>query len=373
MSHMILNPVIETVSIASIPAAQDAVRAMAQVLPRGAGTKTALAGRWPTATRLDLRPLRGIVEYNPGEYVFTALAGTPLAEVQAALAEHGQYLPFDPPLAAAGATLGGTVATGLSGSGRRRYGGVRDFIIGMRYVDGQGRLVRSGGKVVKNAAGFDQHKLFVGSLGSLGVIVEVSFKVFPQPPAYTTLQITGLSLADAIDAIGRLSTSHFDLEALDLLPADGAYTLLLRIGGPATVLPARLANLCRWLGRGDAAADDAALWQRAATFGWLPRGVKLAKTPLTLATLPALEAMLASAHAARRYADGGNLAWIAWPGAWDELDAHLLSLGLSGVALLGPPAEQPLLGLRNGAHLAARIKQTLDPDNKFPPLAGGNQ
>jgi glycolate oxidase FAD binding subunit len=250
---------------------------------------------------------------------------------------------------------------------------VRDFVIGVRFVDGRGQVVRSGGKVVKNAAGFDLPKLMAGSLGRLGVIVELSFKVFPQPPAYTTLQITGLSLADAIDAIGRLSTSHFDLEALDLLPADGAYTLLLRIGGPATVLPARLANLCRWLGRGDAAADDAALWQRAATFGWLPRGVKLAKTPLTLATLPALEAMLASAHAARRYADGGNLAWIAWPGAWDELDAHLLSLGLSGVALLGPPAEQPLLGLRNGAHLAARIKQTLDPDNKFPPLAGGNQ
>ncbi len=305
--------------------------------------------------------------------MFTALAGTPLAEVQAALAEHGQYLPFDPPLAAAGATLGGAVATGLSGSGRRRYGGVRDFIIGMRYVDGQGRLVRSGGKVVKNAAGFDQHKLLVGSLGSLGVIVEVSFKVFPQPLAFATLQISGLSLASAIDTIGRLSTSHFDLEALDLLPAEGAYTLLLRIGGPAAVLPARLEHLRRWQGRGEAVADDAAIWQRTATFSWLPRGAKLAKAPLTLAALPALDAMLASCNAARRYIDGSNLAWIAWPGAWDELDAQLLALGLSGVALLGPPTEQPLLGLHNGANLAARIKQTLDPENKFPPLNGGKQ
>ncbi len=368
---MILDPEVETIAIESMAAAQDAVRATPLVLPIGGGSKTALATRWPTATRLDLRPLAGIVEYNPGEYVFTALAGTPLAAVQAALAEHGQYLPFDPPFAAAGATLGGAVATGLSGSGRRRYGGVRDFIIGMRFVDGQGRLVRSGGKVVKNAAGFDQHKLLVGSLGSLGVIVEVSFKVFPQPLAYATLQIDGITLTTAIEIIGRLSTSHFDLEALDLIPAGGAYALCLRIGGPAAVLPARLENLRRWLGRGEPVADDAATWRAATTFNWLPRGAKLAKTPATLATLPALDAMLAATGAARRYADGGNLAWIAWPGEWADLDARLLALGLSGVALLGPRAEQPLLGLRNGAYLAARIKQTLDPESKFPPLDGG--
>jgi glycolate oxidase FAD binding subunit len=292
--------------------------------------------------------------------------------VQAALAENGQYLPFDPPLAAAGATLGGTVATGLSGSGRRRYGGVRDFIIGMRYVDGQGRLVRSGGKVVKNAAGFDQHKLMVGSLGSFGVIVEVSFKVFPQPPAYATLQLAGIALATAREMIGRLATAHFDLEAVDLLPANGAYALLLRIGGPAQVLPTRLENLRRWLGRGETATDDAALWHAASTFAWLPRGSKLAKTPVTLATLPALDAMLAAAGATRRYADGCNLAWIAWPDAWETLSARLLALGLSGVALLGSAAPEPLLGLRTGANLATRIKQTLDPQGKFPPLDSGN-
>ena len=368
---MILDLVVETILIESIAAAQDAVRATTQVLPIGGGSKTALATRWPAATRLDLRPLAGIVEYNPSEFVFTALAGTPLAEVQAALAEHGQYLPFDPPFAAAGATLGGTVATGLSGSGRRRYGGVRDFIIGMRFVDGQGRLVRSGGKVVKNAAGFDQHKLLVGSLGSLGVIVEVSFKVFPQPLAYATLQIDGIPLAAAIEIIGRLSTSHFDLEALDLVPAHGAYALLLRIGGPAPVLPARLENLRRWLGRGEPVVDDAATWQATTTFDWLPRSARLAKIPATLATLPALEVLLTEVGAERRYADGGNLAWIGWPGEWADLDARLLALGLSGVALLGPRAEQPLLGLRNGAYLTARIKQTLDPEDKFPPLDGG--
>lgn len=365
------DPVADKIAIDSVATAQDAVRAMARVLPSGGGTKTALAQREPNATHLDLRPLRGIVEYAPGEFVFTALAGTPLAEIQAALAEHGQYLPFDPPLAAAGATLGGTVATGLSGSGRRRYGGVRDFIIGARFIDGQGRLVRSGGKVVKNAAGFDLHKLLVGSLGALGMVVEASFKVFPQPPAYATLRIDEISLAQAGHLIGRLSTSHFDLEALDLVRDDHGWALLLRVGGPAQVLPARLENLLRWLGCGAAVANDAEIWQAATAFAWLPAGANLAKVPATLATLPALDDMLAAAGADRRYADGGNLTWVAWPGAWAELDAQLRAIGLSGVALLGAAAPKPLLGLHNGAYLADRVKQTLDPAGKFPPLDSG--
>ena len=102
------------------------------------------------------RALRGIVEYEPEEFTFTALAGTPVARDRARRwREQGQYLPFDPLLAEAGATLGGTVAAGVSGPGRFRYGGVRDFILGVRFVDGLGRLLRMGGKVVKNAAGFD--------------------------------------------------------------------------------------------------------------------------------------------------------------------------------------------------------------------------
>ena len=128
---------------------------------------------------LDLSRLSGVLEYEPGEFTFTALAGTPLASVDSLLAEHGQYLPFDPPLAERGATLGGTVAAGLSGPGRYRYGGVRDFILGVRFVDGAGALVRGGGKVVKNAAGFDLPKLMVGSLGQLGVLVELTLQSLP--------------------------------------------------------------------------------------------------------------------------------------------------------------------------------------------------
>ena len=132
---------------------QAAVAGSAHVVVRGAGTKRGLCAPAGEATVLDVSGLSGVLEYEPGEFTFTALAGTPVAAVNRLLAEHGQYLPFDPLLAEAGATLGGTVAAGLSGSGRYRFGGVRDFILGVRFVDGAGALVRGGGKVVKNAAG----------------------------------------------------------------------------------------------------------------------------------------------------------------------------------------------------------------------------
>src|SRR5574337_434051 len=123
------------IRLTTIEEVQSAVRDGAQILPRGGGTKPALSTPTDGATTLDLTGLSGVLEYNPGEFTFTALAGTRVAEVQALLDSHGQYLPFDPPLAGQGATLGGAVAAGLSGPGRYRYGGVRDFILGVRWID----------------------------------------------------------------------------------------------------------------------------------------------------------------------------------------------------------------------------------------------
>ena len=228
MAVLVPEPV-EIYAAESVADVQAAVTNAGRLLVRGGGSKTALSRPQPGAAVLELARLAGILEYNPGEFVFTALAGTPLATIEAELAQHGQYLPFNPPLAGRGATLGGTVAAGLSGAGRQRYGGLRDFFIGARFVDGQGRLVRSGGKVVKNAAGFDQHKLLIGSLGRLGVLVELSFKVFPQPPAYGTLRVDVADAAAGVAVLRRLATTRFDLEALDLrvndptlFPAAGA-------------------------------------------------------------------------------------------------------------------------------------------------------
>ena len=171
----------------------------AHVLPRGNGTKTALSAAPDGVTPLDLSGLSGVIEYQPGEFTFTALAGTRVTEIAAVLAEHGQYLPFDPLLAEAGATLGGTVAAGANGPGRYHYGGLRDFILGVRYVDGEGQIVYAGGKVVKNAAGFDIPKLMVGSLGQFGALVEMTFKVFPKPEANATLRLECASVVDGVE------------------------------------------------------------------------------------------------------------------------------------------------------------------------------
>ena len=196
---------------------QNAVRHNAKLHPHGAGTKTALHFNQAIET-LDMRQLTGVIEYDPQEFVLTAYAGTPVAEIEKLLAEKGQYLPFDPLLAKRGATLGGTVAANASGPGRFRYGGVRDFLIGAKFVDGNGTLLRGGGKVVKNAAGFDYPKLMVGALGRLGVLVELTFKVFPRPEQYMTLRVEKSSLADTIKTLYVLNTTPLDVEALDFAP-----------------------------------------------------------------------------------------------------------------------------------------------------------
>ena len=119
----------------------------ARVLAIGARTKPRLSAVGENVALISTRGLSGIIAYDPGEFTFTALAGTPLREIRAALTERGQYLPFDPPLVDAGATIGGTVAAGLSGPGRFRYGGVRDFILAVQFADGTGQLLRGGAKV----------------------------------------------------------------------------------------------------------------------------------------------------------------------------------------------------------------------------------
>ena len=176
-----------------IPAVQELLREGRRVLPRGGGSKPALSGTALAArlglAEMEMTAIAGVVEYDPDELTFTALAGTRLLDILPLLASNGQYLPFDPLFVEHGATLGGTVAAGASGSGRYHFGGVRDFILGVRYINSEGQLVRGGGKVVKNAAGFDLPKLMVGSMGSLGVLVELSFKVFPRPEAYATLRL----------------------------------------------------------------------------------------------------------------------------------------------------------------------------------------
>jgi glycolate oxidase FAD binding subunit len=145
---------------------------------RGGGTKSFYGGT-PSGEPLDIRALAGISSYEPTELVVTVRAGTPLAELEAALAEHGQCLPFEPPRFAAGGTVGGMVAAGLSGPSRASAGSVRDHVLGATLLNGRGEILTFGGQVAKNVAGYDVSRLLAGSFGILGVICEVSLKVLP--------------------------------------------------------------------------------------------------------------------------------------------------------------------------------------------------
>jgi len=156
--------------------------------PRGGGSKD-FYGNSLLGEPLDTCDYSGILNYEPSELVVTARCGTPLAELERSLAESGQMLPFEPPHFGPGATLGGCVAAGLSGPRRASAGAVRDFVLGVRLLDGRGRVLSFGGEVMKNVAGYDVSRLLVGSLGTLGVILEVSLKVLPRPAAEATLRL----------------------------------------------------------------------------------------------------------------------------------------------------------------------------------------
>jgi len=168
----------------------DRVRAAADAqIPleiRGGGTKT-FYGNVPRGELLELVELSGITCYEPTELFVTALAGTPLADIEATLLERGQCLPFEPPRFAPQGTLGGMVSAGLAGPARASAGPVRDFVLGLSVLNGSGEVLTFGGQVMKNVAGYDVSRVFAGALGILGVVCEVSLKVMPRPPAGATL------------------------------------------------------------------------------------------------------------------------------------------------------------------------------------------
>ena len=331
---------------------------------RGGGTKPGLARAGDDHAVLDLSRLSGIVEHTAEECTFTALAGTRIADIERALAPHGQYLPFDPPLVSAGATIGGTVAAGVNGSCRYRFGGIRDFLIGVRLVDGEGRVVHSGGKVVKNAAGFLLHQAMVGSCGRLGVVAELTFKVFPAPTVHATVRVDAGGLASSLALMAAVQRERFDLEAIDLTPPG---VLSLRLGGAPEALDARAAALQQAVGH-DAriltGEGDAAVWREARDLSWLPADAALVRVPLSLPQVQALDDALAKGDAPRRYVVAGNLAWIAWPRSIESLDAILREQGLVGQVLVGA-SRSPFIGATAPNPFEQRLRSVLDPAGRL--------
>jgi glycolate oxidase FAD binding subunit len=344
----------------------EAVRSQPRVLAVGARTKPRLSQVPGDVALLSTRALCGVVEYEPDEFTFTALAGTPVREIGQVLAEKGQYLPFDPMWLEAGATLGGTVAGGVSGPGRFRFGGVRDFILGVRFVDGLGRLLRMGGKVVKNCAGFDLPKFLVGSLGRYGVLAEVTFKVLPAPASRLTLKLATSGVEAAAKLLMDAANSRWELDALDLLP-DGK-TVCVRLAGPASALETISREvLARWPGQVLPAIEAAAAWAELREFRWAHAGGALVKVATTPAVVAPLDAAARSLDGTRvHFSVGGNVAFVSLPPSVPAaaLQERLRALSLPGVTLSG---NAPLWwGARVTPAIAGAVKQALDPQNRFP-------
>ena len=199
-----------------IDAVRNAADQGATLRLRGGGTKD-FWGQSLTGQVLDTRAYRGIVSYEPSELVVTVRCGTPLAELEAALADQGQCLAFEPPHFGEGdtkaATVGGMVAAGFSGPARATAGAVRDFILGARFINGLGEHLTFGGQVMKNVAGYDVSRLMAGSWGTLGLITEVSLKVLPVAPAEATLMCAGLAQGAALDLLHRWGGQPLPLNA----------------------------------------------------------------------------------------------------------------------------------------------------------------
>ncbi len=208
---------------------------------RGGGSKAFYGGEPPAGVvpeALSVRGLAGISRYEPSELVVSVRAGTPLAELEAALAEKGQCLPFEPPRFSAAGTVGGMVAAGLAGPARLAAGGVRDYVLGATMVNGRGEVLSFGGQVMKNVAGYDVCRVLAGSLGVLGVIAEVSLKVLPLPRAVATIRLE-LDAASAIRRVNELLGQPLPLNASAWW--DGM--LVLRLAGAEAAVQSALAKL----------------------------------------------------------------------------------------------------------------------------------
>jgi glycolate oxidase FAD binding subunit len=203
---------------------------------RGGGTKD-WYGQTLEGDILDTRAHRGIIAYDPAELVITARAGTPLLEIEAALADHAQMLPFEPPHFGPSATLGGCIAAGIAGPRRPSTGAPRDFVLGAVIMNGQGQVLHFGGQVVKNVAGYDVSRLLAGSLGTLGLILELSIKVLPLQQAEATLKFD----MNGTDAVRKLN--EWGGRPLPITASAWRHgTLAVRLGGAeAAVKSARSA------------------------------------------------------------------------------------------------------------------------------------
>ena len=349
----------------------------------GGGTKDFVGGpavALSRAERLDMRGHVGIVDYEPSELVVTVRAGTPLAELEAELASRGQCLAFEPPRLAAGGSVGGMVAAGLSGPSRASVGAVRDYVLGIEIINGKGELLRFGGQVMKNVAGYDVSRLMAGSWGTLGAITEVSLKVLPVAPAEATLRFE-CDEATALQRLHAWGGQPLPLNASCWTSFRGVGLLFVRLRGAKAAVESacasmggeRLDNLLinavweklrdqsvPWF-EGRANRPDCALWRLS-----VPQTAPVLQLPLP----PSEESTLIEWH--------GGLRWVQAP-IETAAALHAAAQAVGGSATMyAAPAQGLTLESTAPAHqqaaLAAitkRLKQSFDPSGIFQPVRMG--
>ncbi len=311
--------------------------------------------------------LSGIVDHQATDFTITLLSGTPVAQVVECLHAAGQHLPFDPVRLKAGATIGGTVATGLNGPCCFRFGGIRDFIIGCQFIDGTGNLIRSGGKVVKNAAGFDLPKFMVGSLGRFGLMTEITFKVFPEPRMFQTLVVE----LDSIDIAVRTIQALLDLRLeLDAIVLDAANRILIRNSGEnEKTLDEQAGRLKTSLsidGKTLRDTTEREFWKNRAEWADVPRFKYVLKVPITLTQLPGFDDAISRLGITRTYNSAGNVAMLFLE-TREELgliDKLLTSHQLTGQIVIGH-SDLFLFGASPTLGFLQKVKSALDPGNVF--------
>jgi glycolate oxidase FAD binding subunit len=341
----------------------EAVRGTAKLEIRGGGTKADMGAPRETDI-LDMTGFTGVVDYDPAELVLTVRAGTPLAEVQALLAENRQMLAFEPH-GEEGATIGGVVTAGISGSRRVSAGGARDHLLGFTAVSGRGEIFTAGGKVVKNVTGFDLPKVMAGSWGRLAAMTELSLKVLPAPEHVATLAIRGQSVGEAARAMAQALGSPIGPAAVAFLPGAEALTLF-RLEGFAPSVAARAARLVE----AEPMIEADAAWTALRTLSGLPANAPLWRISLSGRQLPKLAEAL----------DGLGAIWLAdWGGALVRAafdgDPVLLRdavAGAGGHATLVRASPElrrttPTFHPQPAANeaLEARVRRAFDPQGRF--------
>jgi glycolate oxidase FAD binding subunit len=370
---------------------------------RGGGSKAGLGHPPDVETELALDRLTGVVGYEPAELVLTAKAGTPLAEIEALLAEHRQMLAFEPPdwrsLLDNGdkiPTLGGTMACNLSGPRRIRAGAARDHFLGFSAVNGFGEIFKAGGKVVKNVTGYDLCKLMAGSYGTLSVLTEVTLKVLPRPDESMSILVAGLDDKEAIALLTDGLNSPHEVSAAAHLPvtaavrsevgvsSSGKPIAVLRLEGPASSIAFRLQALRELLSGRDQLSelgreDSERLWREISCVRpLLPMGEqmvwRLSLPPASAAT--AMAEISSTLNANGFYDWGGGLIWLAVAGREDagaeEIRTVLAGHGGHATLIRAPEAIRKVVTVFEPLpgplmDLSRRVKEGFDPKRLFNP------